>query len=162
MKKISESRSILSQVMLPSQANPAGTVHGGEIMKMMDTCAGVAAMRHCKSNAVTARVNELEFYKSIYVGQLVICEACLVFTGNTSMEIKVTVKVEDLTSETPQMVALTALFTFVALDDERRPCKVPQLLPENDCEREEFEAGRLRHEAYKAQRNAGKDSRGCQ
>lgn len=162
MKKISESQSILSEVMLPSQANPAGTVHGGEIMKMMDTCAGVAAMRHCKNNAVTARVNELEFYQSIRVGQLVICEASLIFTGNTSMEIKVTVKVEDLTSETPQRVALTALFTFVALDENCRPLRVPQLITETDCEKQEFEAGRLRHEAYKASRAAKKIKQDCQ
>ncbi|MHC1694666.1 MAG: acyl-CoA thioesterase [Eubacteriales bacterium] len=162
MKKISESHSILSEVMLPSQANPAGTVHGGEIMKMMDTCAGVAAMRHCKSNAVTARVNELEFYQSIRVGQLVICEANLVYTGNTSMEIKVTVKIEDLTSETPQKIALTAFFTFVALDESCRPIKVPQLITETDCEKRDYEAGRLRHEAYKALRAVNMIKPDCQ
>ena len=62
MKSISESRSVISQVMLPSMANPAGKVHGGEIMKMMDTCGGVAAMRHAKADVVTVRVDELVFF----------------------------------------------------------------------------------------------------
>lgn len=116
MKTVNDSKSVLSEVMLPSQANPAGTVHGGEIMKLMDACGGVAAMRHAKTNVVTVRVDELVFYQPILVGQLVICEAELAFVGKTSMEMKVTVKVEDLMSDVSTKLALTAYFTYVALD----------------------------------------------
>ncbi|HAN20086.1 MAG: acyl-CoA thioesterase [Clostridiales bacterium GWF2_36_10] len=139
MKSITESKSILSEVMLPSQANPAGKVHGGEIMKIMDTCGGVAAMRHAKTNVVTVRVDELVFYQSIQVGQLVICEAEVSFVGKTSMEIHITVKVEDMTSNTPTKIALTAFFTYVALDSDGKPCVVPELLLETKEEKMIFE-----------------------
>jgi acyl-CoA hydrolase len=152
MKRIAESRSVLSEVILPGQANPAGTVHGGEIMKMMDTCGGVAAMRHAKTNVVTARVDELMFYQPINVGQLVICEAELVFTGRTSMEVKVTVKVEDMLSDAPSKVALSAYFTFVALDKDKNPCPVPGLMIETEQERLSFEEGKRRYMQYKKKR----------
>jgi acyl-CoA hydrolase len=149
MKKIIESRSVLSDIMLPSQANPAGIVHGGEIMKMMDNCGGVAAMRHARTNVVTVRVDELVFYQSIFVGQLVICEAELIFTGRTSMEVQVTVKVEDLMCEACTRVALTAYFTFVALGPDGKPCQVPQLLVETEEEIKAFEKGRIRYFDHK-------------
>ena len=149
MKKIAESRSILSEVMHPSNANPYGTVHGGDIMKMMDTCGGVAAMRHAKANVVTVRVDELEFYHPVYVGQLVTCEAVLVFTGKTSMEVQVTVRVEGLVGDEPSKVALSAYFTFVALDADKKPCPVPGLIIETDEERRCFEEGERRYLEHK-------------
>ena len=114
-------------------------------MKIMDTCAGVAAMRHCKGNAVTLRVDELIFHCPVYVGQLVVCEAELVYAGRSSMEIRVTLKVDDMTSETPTKTALSAYFTFVALDSHGIPCAVPQLELESEEERAAYEMGRQRH-----------------
>ncbi len=152
-KTISESKSIISDVMLPNQANPAGNVHGGEIMKIMDTCGSVSAMRHAKSNVVTVRVDELEFYHPIYVGQLVVCEAELVFVGRTSMEVRVTVKVEDMLCECEQTTALAAYFTFVALDDNGDTCEVPRIITESDDERKAFEMGRQRYLAHKNKRS---------
>ena len=149
MKKSSDSKSILSEVMLPGQANPAGTVHGGEIMKMMDTCGSVAAMRHAKKNVVTVRVDELVFYQPIQVGQLVVCEAELVFVGRTSMEVLVTVKYENMTGDEPCKVALTAYFTYVAIDENRKPCPVPGLLIDTEEEKKAFELGRQRYEDHK-------------
>jgi len=150
MKTVNDSKSVLSEVMLPSQANPAGTVHGGEIMKLMDACGGVAAMRHAKTNVVTVRVDELVFYQPILVGQLVICEAELAFVGKTSMEMKVTVKVEDLMSDVSTKLALTAYFTYVALDKEGKPCKVPELILETEEQRTAFEYGKKRYLEHKA------------
>ena len=144
-KTPAQSRSVISDVMLPSQANPSGNVHGGEIMKMMDTCGGVAAMRHSKTDVVTVKVNELIFYNPIFVGQLVICEAELVYAGRTSMEVKVSVKVEDMQNETPQRIALTAMFTFVALDIHGRPCEVPKLEPVTEEEKKAYEQGHQRY-----------------
>jgi acyl-CoA hydrolase len=131
--------------MLPSQANPGGKVHGGEIMKMMDTCGGVAAMRHAKMNVVTVKVDELEFFQPIKVGQLVICDAEVAFVGRTSMELKITVKVEDLMSDSPAIVALSAFFTYVALDIQGNPHSVPELVLETDEQREIFEVRKHRY-----------------
>jgi len=152
MKKISQSKSILSEVMLPSHANPSGVVHGGCIMKIMDTCGGVAAMRHAKMNCVTVRVDELVFYQSITVGQLVICEAEVAFVGRTSMEVKITVKVEDLVSNWPPKVALSAFFTYVALDGRGKPNIVPELLIETDEQKETFEARKQKYLAIKKEK----------
>lgn len=148
-KSVSETRTILSDVMLPSQANPAGNVHGGEIMKMMDTCAGVAAMRHSRKNCVTARVDELMFYHPIYVGQLVICEACLVYVGRTSMEVHVTVRVEDTYGDEQQEMALSAYFTFVAMDENGKPCEVPRLDIQTEEEARAYDEGRKRYLHHK-------------
>lgn len=145
MKSVSQSKSILSEVMLPNQVNPSGIVHGGEIMKIMDTCGGVAAMRHAKMNAVTVRVDELVFYQSITVGQLVVCEAEVAFVGRTSMEVKIIVKVEDLVSDLPAKIALTAFFTYVALDEQGKPCAVPELLLETDEQKKTFECRKQKY-----------------
>lgn len=154
MKTGAESRAVLSDVMLPSQANPAGNVHGGEIMKLMDTCGSVAAMRHAKQNVVTVRVDELMFYHPIYVGQLVVCEAEIVYVGRTSMEVQVTVKVEDMLCECEQSIALTAFFTFVALDTNGNPCEVPRLKLETQEQTAAYEMGRQRYEAHKKAKQA--------
>ncbi len=133
-KTVSSSKSYISEFMLPGQANPAGNVHGGEIMKMMDNCGAVAAMRHAKKEVVTVRVDELEFIKPISVGQLVVCEAVVAFVGHTSMEIRIEVRVEDMVSDVPASLALTAFFTYVALDGKGKPTSVPGLITETPQE----------------------------
>lgn len=145
-KKVSESMIVISNLMLPSQANPAGNVHGGEIMKLMDTAAGVAAMRHCRGNAVTLRVDELIFHEPIYVGELVMCSAKLVYVGRTSMEVCVTVNVENIHKGTPPKTALTAFFTFVSIDNDKKPKPCPPLILETEEEHKLFEEGRIRKE----------------
>ena len=155
-KTISYSRSQISYVMMPNEANAAGNVHGGEIMKMMDTACICIARKHSRCNVVTARVDELEFHHPIYVGELVTCKAELVFVGRSSMEIHVTVLVEDLNCDMSTRTALTAYFTMIALDDEGRPTEVPRLIVETEDERANFEKGRERYEAHKKRRKKRK------
>ncbi len=156
-KTVSQSKAVLSELMLPGHANPAGTVHGGEVMKLMDACGGVAATRHARRPVVTVRVDELVFYKPIPVGRLVICEAQLAFAGKTSMEVQITVKPEDLLSEDPPDVALTAFFTYVALGEDLKPAQVPALLAETAAEKEIFEARKAKYLELKQARE-GKDT----
>lgn len=155
MKKSSESRLVISEVMMPSQANVAGNVHGGEIMKLMDSTAYAAARRYARSNVVTARVDELEFHLPIFIGDLVICTGQVVFVGKSSMEVAVNVDVEDLESEGRKR-ALSAFFTMVSIDKKGRPNVVPELLLDTEEEQTAFEEGRQRYEAYKARKKAGK------
>lgn len=123
--------------MLPSQANVAGNVHGGEIMKMMDDAAGVVASRHARSNVVTARVESINFYHAIYVGNLVKVSAHVTFVSKHTMEVQVGVVAEDLaTGHCAQ--ALTAYFVMVALDREGRPKEVPPLILRTARERQRF------------------------
>jgi acyl-CoA hydrolase len=84
-KTIAYSRTILSEAMLINKANAVGNIHGGEIMKIMDSAAGAVAIRHSRSNVVTARINELEFMIPVHVGNLLICTVELTFVGRSSM-----------------------------------------------------------------------------
>lgn len=152
-KRISESSITMSEVMLPIHANAAGNVHGGEIMKIMDSAAGVASKKHSHHNTVTARVDELEFHIPIFVGELLICKAHLVYAGRSSMEVAVTVEVEDMESEQLPKRALSAYFTMVALDKKGMPVTVPSLILETPEEKTAFEEGRLRHEYYKKKKH---------
>ncbi|MCD8391107.1 MAG: acyl-CoA thioesterase [Firmicutes bacterium] len=136
---------IISHQMLPSQANAAGNVHGGEIMKMMDSAAGVAAQRHAHSNAVTARVDELNFKYPVFVGDFVICKAHVIYVGSSSMEIFVTIETENLITGESR-VALTAFFTMVALDKDSHPIKVEKIeCPDDPYERALYYEGERRY-----------------
>ena len=93
-KAVSESRVEMTQVMFPTDANPAGNVHGGSIMKLIDTAAGIAAVRHCRANVVTASMDRLDFHEPVFVGELVILRASINYVGKTSMEVGVRVEAE--------------------------------------------------------------------
>ncbi len=150
---ISETRSVLSDIMLPHQANPSGNVHGGEIMKMMDTCGGVVAQRHARMNVVTVKVDELIFYKPICVGDYVTCTGEMVYVGSTSMTVRVTVKNENITDKNSQpQIALTAYFTFVALDENGKPTKVLPVIPETDEEKVAYDEFEKKYLAGKQER----------
>ncbi len=126
IKKQEDSIAISAEQVLPHQANPAGNVHGGEIIKMMDSTAGIAAQRHCHSNVVTARVDELCFKKPVRIGDYVTCTARVVYAGFSSMEVFVTVESENLYTGATQ-IALTAFFTMVCLDENDKPAEVPRV-----------------------------------
>lgn len=140
----------MSQLMLPNQANVAGNVHGGEIMKMMDTAAGAVAKKYSKSNCVTARVDELQFHLPIFVGALVECNATVVYTGRTSMEIYVCVTSEDLESESGQQKALSAYFTMVAISKNGKPQQVLEFKPETEEEHKLYGEAKQRVSIFKA------------
>ncbi|HWR42106.1 acyl-CoA thioesterase [Sporomusa sp.] len=153
-KTIRESAVTMSMVMIPHQANVAGNVHGGEIMKMMDNAAYVVAHKHARANVVTARVDELIFHQPIYVGNLVTCHAYLTFVGKSSMEVSVVVEVEDLYKEGSRNCALTALFSMVALNAGGHPMSVPPLELTTDQEKAVFEEASQRYEANRNKKRA--------
>src|SRR5579885_694304 len=98
-RSVAESRTVFSQMMLPDDANPIGNVHGGVIAKLVDSAAGVAAMRHCRSYAhavVTARIYALDFVHPVHIGDVVTLRASVNDVGRTSMEIGVRVEAENL------------------------------------------------------------------
>lgn len=150
-KSSSESKIVISAVMMPSQANVAGNIHGGEIIKLMDSTAYASARRYARSNVVTARVDELEFHLPIFIGDLVICTAQVVYAGTSSMEVAVNVEVEDLECE-GRKKALSAFFTMVSLDKKGRPNVVPELIVETPDEKAAFEEGKKRYESHKTKR----------
>ncbi len=116
----------ISRVMLPEDANPAGIVHGGVIMKEIDNAAGVTATRHTRKICVTASIDRLDFHKPAFIGNLITVKAGINLTGNTSMEIGARVEKEDLMTGVKTHLA-SAYLTFVALGEDNRPVSIPPL-----------------------------------
>ena len=142
-KPVSASRLVLAQVMTPLDANVSGNVHGGNIMKLADTAAGVVAIRHSGRNCVTATVDRFDFHAPVYVGNLVTLKASLNYVGRTSMEIGVRVEAEDL--RTGRRTHTNSCYiTMVALNADGKPAEVPRLLLETDEDRRRHEKATLR------------------
>jgi acyl-CoA hydrolase len=135
----------MAQMMMPANANPAGNVHGGTIMKMIDDAAGAVAIRHARANTVTASIDRLDFHDPVYVGNLVVLKASINFVGRTSMEIGVRVEAEDLRRGEVRHTA-SAYLTFVSLDEQGKPREIPRLILETEEERRRWDAGASRRE----------------
>lgn len=145
---------VMSQVMLPHQANVAGNVHGGEIMKFMDMAAAAVAMKFSKGNCVTARGDELQFHLPIFVGALVTCTASLVYVGKTSMEVLVNVESEDLESHSGPEKALSAYFTMVCMGKNGRPQIIGRKYePETEQEKRLWDEAEARRAELKKNKN---------
>ena len=145
-KKVKESSILLAQVMNPQDANPAGNVHGGVIMKLIDTAAGSAAMKHSRSNCVTASIDRLDFHNPVFIGDLVTLRAGLNYTGKSSMEVGVRVESQNLiTGEIRHTVS--AYMTFVALDKNGRPLAIEPLILETPEEQRRNREAQARREA---------------
>lgn len=123
-----DSSVIISRVLLPEDANAAGIVHGGVIMKEIDNAAGVCAVRHTRRICVTASIDRLDFHKPAFIGNLLTIKAGINLTGKTSMEIGARVETEDLMTGEKTHLA-SAYLTFVALDENKRPVAIPPLTP---------------------------------
>ena len=130
-KKVSESTVLMAQLMTPEDANPAGNVHGGVIMKLIDNAGGSVAARHARSNVVTASIDRLHFHNPVYIGNLITLKAGINMVGKTSMEVGVRVEAENLLTGEVRHTA-SAYLTYVALDPGSKPMKVPPLIIEND------------------------------
>ena len=154
-KTVEQSKVTIGNLMQPEHANPSGNVHGGEIMKLMDHAAGIVAARHARKNVVTARVDQLEFHQPVHIGNLVTCSGYLTFVGRSSMEVFLTVTVEDVTKNDDPKVALTAYFTMVAINKDGRPEPVPKLAIRTPEEQVLFDEGKVRYERYKQKQRQG-------
>jgi len=144
-KKVSESRVEIAQIMYPEHANPAGNVHGGHILKLVDQAAAIAGARHTHSNVVTASVDRMDFISPVYIGNLVFAKASINYTGRTSMEIGVRVEAECLRTGIHTHVG-SAYLTFVALDDDDKPVEIPQIIPESEDEKRRYKEAQERRE----------------
>jgi len=150
-KRVKDSSVTIAQVMIPQDANPAGNVHGGVIMKLIDTAAAVVASRHARSNTVTASIDRLDFHHPVFVGDLLFFKAGLNMVGRTSMEVGVRVESENLITGEVRHTA-SAYLTFVALDKEGRPQSVPQLSLETEEEMRRNREARTRRAMRLAER----------
>ena len=147
-KTVGHSAVEMAQVMLPNQANPAGFVHGGELMKLMDNAAGVVAARHCRNNVVLASVENIRFHTPVRIGNLVIIRGKITFTSRSSMEVQIEVEAEDLLAGR-KLHALTAYFIMVALDAKGKPTEVPPLILDTEEEEKLLNEALVRYKTRK-------------
>jgi len=142
-KPVSASKTTMAKTMLPSDANPFGNVHGGEVMRLIDDCAGAAAFRHARSQVVTAFVDELSFLAPVYVGDFVTAKASVNHVGRTSMEVGVRVEAENLLTGKVVHVS-SAYLVFVAIDKDGKAAPLPPLVAETADERRRMAAAEER------------------
>ena len=138
-KTPSESLTILTDLVLPSETNPLNNLFGGELLARMDRAASIAARRHSRRVAVTASVNHVAFNRAIPLGSVVTVEAKISRSFKSSMEIYIDVWVEDRETGNRNK-ANEAIYTFVAVDDTGRPVEVPPVVPESELEQQRFDA----------------------
>lgn len=150
-KPAEEGTAILTHFLLPEDANPAGNIHGGVIMKHIDSAGGVAASRHARRNVVTASIDRLDFIHPAYVGNLLIVNARVNLTGRTSMEVGVRAETENLLSGEIRHVA-SAYLTFVALDESGHPIPIPPLVVSGEDQKKRHRMAQARRQARLAEK----------
>lgn len=132
-------------------ANSAGFVHGGIVMKLCDEAAGVASVRHCRSRVVTAGMDRMTFIKPVNVGELLTCSATVNAAWHTSMEVGVRVEAESPRTGDKRHTS-TAYLTMVAVDDSGEPTPVPPLIAESEVEQRRQRQAEVRRRNRLAER----------
>lgn len=137
-KTVEESRTVLSEVMMPVYANHYGSVHGGVILKLADEASFVAATKHSRKKVVAVSLDHIEFKHPVNVGDVLTLSAAIYHVGNTSMDVEVLIEAEKI-KEGKTVSIGSAYMTMVALDEKGRPTKVPGLILKT---KEEFKKNR--------------------
>jgi acyl-CoA hydrolase len=158
MKTVKDSSITIIQQMTQEDANLAGNVHGGTIMKLIDNTAGLVAVRHTGiRNVVTASIDRLDFHSPVYISNILRITAGINFIGKTSMEVGVRVEAEDVVTGEVRHTA-SAYLTYVSLDENKKPAPLPPIRFDGEDEiRRNCEAGERRKRRL-AERKAEKDS----
>ncbi len=145
------SAATMSRVMQPEQANPAGFIHGGEMMKFMDDAAAVVAARHSGTSVVTGNVEDIRFIKPVRIGDLVTVNGRMTYAGTSAMEVMIEVVAEGMFGgeEAGRRPALSALFVMVAVDRKGKPVRTRPLICMTEEEQRLYAEGKARHEARK-------------
>jgi acyl-CoA hydrolase len=141
-KTPSQSRAILTEIVLPNDTNNLNNLMGGRLLHWMDIAAAITAHRHCNRTCVTASVNNVSFEHPIPKGSIVTLEANISRAFSSSMEIFIDVWTEDTLSGN-KTKCNEAIYTFVAVDAMGKPAKVSEVKPETELEKKRFD-GALR------------------
>jgi acyl-CoA hydrolase len=153
-----DSASILVKWMGITDANSAGFVHGGMVMKLCDEAAALAAMRHCGRRVVTAGMDRMTFVEPISIANLVTCRSQVNAVWRTSMEVGVRVEAENMRTGEVKHTS-TAYLTMVCLDDDGKPAPVPPLVIEGEDELRRQREAELRRANRLAERDQIKSER---
>ncbi len=150
-KTPSHAHTLLVRTMALTDANVAGFVHGGMVMKYCDEAAGIAAIKHSGCRVVTAAMDRMTFLEPVFVGELLSCSATVNAAWRTSMEVGVRVEAESPLSGERRHTS-TAYLTMVALDENGDPTPVPKLMPESETELRRQREAELRRSNRLAER----------
>ena len=145
-KKVSDSKTIMTEMIMPNDTNPLGNLMGGNLLRWMDVVGGICAGKHCEAHVVTASIDHVSFHKPINVGDVITLDATVTRAFNTSVEVYVEVFAANVKGFENRR-SNHAYFTFVALDDEnRKPLTVPKLVPLSRDEENLYESAMRRRE----------------
>ncbi len=144
-KKISESIIIMTELVLPNHTNQLGKLLGGQLMHWIDICAALCASKHNHRICVTASVDRIDFHHPVSLGDAVSLSASINRVFNTSMEVGVKVYAESFKKGT-KIHTNTAYLTFVSVDEDGKPTKGIEAIPETEDEKRRYEEALQRRE----------------
>jgi acyl-CoA hydrolase len=145
-KRVAESRTVMTEMVMPNDTNPMGNLMGGNLLRWMDIVSGICAGKHCEAHVVTASVDHVSFQRPIRVGEVVTLEATVTRAFRTSVEIYVEVFANDIKGGDARRCN-HAYYTFVALDEENgKPTPAPPVLPLTEIEQQRFDGAPRRRE----------------
>ncbi|RBW70743.1 acyl-CoA thioesterase [Bacillus taeanensis] len=151
-----ESRVIRTSRVFPNDVNNHNTLFGGRLMSDVDQVGSISAARHSRTECVTASTDSIDFLFPVRTTDSVCFESYVTWTGTSSMEVFVKIVAEDLKSGECR-IAATALLTFVALDQQKRPALIPKVIPETEEEIKLHETGAYRAKMRKERKQKSKD-----
>lgn len=140
-----ESHVVMNELVLPNDTNPLHNLMGGRLLHWMDIAAAISAQKHCDRVVVTASVDNVSFKHPVKLGAVVTIEAQVTRAFNTSVEVRLTVWAQNMPGGT-KIISNQAFYTFVAIDENSKTVKVPQLTPETDEEKELYRSAIQRRE----------------
>lgn len=152
-KKVSESTIIMTELVLPNLTNQLGNLLGGQLMHWIDICAALSASKHSQRVCVTASVDRIDFHHPIKLANAVTLVGSVNRVFNTSMEMGVKVFAESFL-EGKRVHTNTAYLTFVSLDENGKPVKAREVIPETEDEKRRYEEALQRREARLKERTA--------
>lgn len=145
-KKVSESSTTMTQMVMPNDTNPMGNLMGGNLLRWMDIASAICAGKHCEAHVVTASVDQVSFEKPIRMGEIVTLEASVTRAFRTSVEVIVEVFAANIKGHDPRKCN-HAYYTFVGLDEENgSPTPVPAVLSLTEIEQQRFDSATRRRE----------------
>lgn len=153
-RKVSDSQVEIVRLVRPNHLNSAGRLFGGMLMQWLDEAAGMVAMRHTRTNVITASVDNLRFIHGAYNGEMIVIVGKVTFVGRTSLEVRLDTYVEHLENGMRHPIN-RAYFTMVALDENDKPTSVPGLILETEAEKAEWEAAQKRREMRMRRKEEG-------
>lgn len=157
--KPEETRCEMTWIVMPGDCNALNTVFGGQVCAWIDVCAAVAAQRFCRTNVVTAAMDQLLFKAPIHHGNVAVLQASVNWAGRTSLEVGVRVEEESPTTGVRRHSS-SCYLTFVAVDTHLKPVPVPTLIPQTDTERRRWREAEHRRADRLSHRERIAESRG--